>query len=88
MLSGCMKLIHCIKKSVSSLIELILKESVIFCQAKYIAGCLDEIKQELRQENATVKANAVAKLTYVSNKYNLITVNVKNRIRDTYWDTL
>lgn len=35
-------------------------------QAKYIANCLDEIKQELRQENATVKANAVAKLTYVS----------------------
>lgn len=35
-------------------------------QAKYIASCLDEIKQELRQENAAVKANAVAKLTYVS----------------------
>lgn len=35
-------------------------------QAKYIATCLDEIKQELRQENAAVKANAVSKLTYVS----------------------
>ncbi|XP_068728186.1 AP-3 complex subunit delta-1-like [Montipora capricornis] len=34
-------------------------------EAKYIASCLDEIKQELRQENATVKANAVAKLTYL-----------------------
>ncbi|KAJ7386345.1 AP-3 complex subunit delta-1 [Desmophyllum pertusum] len=34
-------------------------------EAKYIANCLDEIKQELRQENATVKANAVAKLTYL-----------------------
>lgn len=34
-------------------------------EAKYIASCLDEIKQELRQENAVVKANAVAKLTYL-----------------------
>lgn len=34
-------------------------------EAKYIATCLDEIKQELRQENAAVKANAVAKLTYL-----------------------
>ncbi|XP_058941253.2 AP-3 complex subunit delta-1 isoform X1 [Pocillopora verrucosa] len=34
-------------------------------EAKYIAACLDEIKQELRQENAAVKANAVAKLTYL-----------------------
>ncbi|XP_073259026.1 AP-3 complex subunit delta-1-like isoform X2 [Porites lutea] len=34
-------------------------------EAKYIASCLDEIKQELRQENAAVKANAVAKLTYL-----------------------
>ena len=35
-------------------------------QAKYIAQCMDEIKAELRQENFAVKANAVAKLTYVS----------------------
>lgn len=34
-------------------------------QAKYIAQCIEEIKQELRQENISVKANAVAKLTYV-----------------------
>ena len=34
-------------------------------QAKYIASCLDEIKQELRQQDAAVKANAVSKLTYV-----------------------
>ena len=27
---------------------------------------MDEIKQELKQENANVKANAVAKLVYVS----------------------
>lgn len=39
---------------------------MLILQAKYIAACLDEIKQELRQENAAVKANAVAKLTYVS----------------------
>lgn len=34
-------------------------------QAKYIAQCMEEIKVELRQENIAVKANAVAKLTYV-----------------------
>ena len=28
--------------------------------------CLDEIKQELRQENIAAKANAVLKLSYVS----------------------
>lgn len=38
-------------------------------KAKYIASCLDEIKQELRQENAVIKANAVAKLTYVSGEH-------------------
>lgn len=37
----------------------------MFPQAKYIAQCLEEIKQELRQENMSVKATAVAKLTYV-----------------------
>jgi len=36
-----------------------------FMQAKYIAQCMEEIKQELRQENIAVKATAVAKLTYV-----------------------
>ena len=34
-------------------------------EAKYIAGCLEEIKQELRQHNTAVKANAVQKLTYL-----------------------
>ncbi|CAG0891680.1 unnamed protein product [Darwinula stevensoni] len=34
-------------------------------EAKYIAQCIEEIKQELRQENISVKANAVAKLTYL-----------------------
>lgn len=34
-------------------------------QAKYIAQCMEEIKVELRQDNISVKANAVAKLTYV-----------------------
>eukprot|EP00106_Octopus_bimaculoides_P017599 XP_014785041.1 PREDICTED: AP-3 complex subunit delta-1-like isoform X1 [Octopus bimaculoides] len=33
--------------------------------AKYIAECLDEIKQELRQDNMAVKSNAVNKLTYL-----------------------
>nr|CAD7424669.1 unnamed protein product [Timema monikensis] len=35
-------------------------------EAKYIAQCIEEIKQELRQDNIAVKSNAVAKLTYVS----------------------
>lgn len=34
-------------------------------EAKYIAQCIEEIKQELRQENISVKATAVAKLTYL-----------------------
>ncbi|XP_066595892.1 AP-3 complex subunit delta-1 isoform X2 [Prorops nasuta] len=34
-------------------------------EAKYIAMCIEEIKQELRQDNVSVKANAVAKLTYL-----------------------
>ncbi|XP_011864109.1 PREDICTED: AP-3 complex subunit delta-1 [Vollenhovia emeryi] len=34
-------------------------------EAKYIAHCIEEIKQELRQDNVAVKANAVAKLTYL-----------------------
>lgn len=34
-------------------------------EGKYIAECIDEIKQELRQENQAVKANAVNKLIYL-----------------------
>jgi len=34
-------------------------------EGKYIAQCLEEIKQELRQHNIAVKANAVSKLTYL-----------------------
>ncbi|KAL1437790.1 hypothetical protein MTO96_048639 [Rhipicephalus appendiculatus] len=34
-------------------------------ETKYISQCIDEIKEELRQENMSVKANAVAKLAYV-----------------------
>ena len=41
-------------------------EMYICLQAKYIAECIDEIKLELRQDNMSVKANAVNKLTYVS----------------------
>nr|CAD7255948.1 unnamed protein product [Timema shepardi] len=36
-------------------------------EAKYIAQCIEEIKQELRQDNIAVKSNAVAKLTYLAN---------------------
>ncbi|CAF1649209.1 unnamed protein product, partial [Didymodactylos carnosus] len=34
-------------------------------EAKYIAECIDEIKQELKQDNIAIKANAVNKLTYL-----------------------
>ncbi|KAL3868900.1 hypothetical protein ACJMK2_041656 [Sinanodonta woodiana] len=34
-------------------------------EAKYVAECIDEIKQELRQDNIAVKANAVSKLAYL-----------------------
>lgn len=34
-------------------------------ESKYIVQCVEEIKQELRQDNIAVKANAVAKLTYL-----------------------
>ncbi|WAR24147.1 AP3D1-like protein [Mya arenaria] len=34
-------------------------------ESKYVAECLDEIKNELRQENVAVKAMAVNKLTYL-----------------------
>ncbi|GBM44341.1 AP-3 complex subunit delta [Araneus ventricosus] len=34
-------------------------------ETKYIAQCIEEIKEELRQENISVKSNAVAKLTYL-----------------------
>lgn len=34
-------------------------------EVKYIAQCIEEIKAELKQENIAVKANAVAKLSYL-----------------------
>ncbi|XP_058809166.1 AP-3 complex subunit delta-1 [Phymastichus coffea] len=34
-------------------------------EGKYITQCMEEIKLELRQDNIAVKANAVAKLTYL-----------------------
>ncbi|XP_030747529.1 AP-3 complex subunit delta-1 [Sitophilus oryzae] len=34
-------------------------------EAKYISQCMEDIKQELRQDNLAVKSNAVAKLTYL-----------------------
>lgn len=33
---------------------------------------MEEIKLELRQDNTAVKANAIAKLTYVNNFLNLV----------------
>lgn len=41
-------------------------DNLFALQAKYIAQCIEEVKQELRQDNINVKCNAVAKLTYVS----------------------
>lgn len=34
-------------------------------EAKYISQCMEDIKQELRQDNLSVKSNAIAKLTYL-----------------------
>ncbi|CAD5114680.1 DgyrCDS3726 [Dimorphilus gyrociliatus] len=34
-------------------------------ESKYIAECIDEIKQELKHDNISVKANAITKLTYL-----------------------
>ncbi|GMT16862.1 hypothetical protein PFISCL1PPCAC_8159, partial [Pristionchus fissidentatus] len=34
-------------------------------EARYIAACIDEIKQELRQDSIYVKANAIEKLCYL-----------------------
>ncbi|XP_059950672.1 AP-3 complex subunit delta-1 isoform X2 [Mesoplodon densirostris] len=41
------------------------KPSSTRSKAKYISQCIDEIKQELKQDNIAVKANAVCKLTYL-----------------------
>lgn len=38
-------------------------------KARYIAACIDEIKQELRQDSVYVKANAIEKLCYVSSTF-------------------
>lgn len=47
-------------------VEVVIALSVpLSSQAKYISTCIDEIKQELKQDNIAVKANAVCKLTYV-----------------------
>merc|ERR1719466_754955 len=34
-------------------------------EAQFVSSCIDEIKQELKQENVAVKANAVRKLIYL-----------------------
>jgi AP-3 complex subunit delta-1 len=34
-------------------------------ESKYIRECIDEIKQELKQDNMAMKANAINKLCYV-----------------------
>ncbi|XP_023397015.1 AP-3 complex subunit delta-1-like [Loxodonta africana] len=34
-------------------------------EAKYVSQCIDEIQQELKQDNISVKANAICKLTYL-----------------------
>lgn len=52
-------------------VSFILSQNNLCCQglefqSKFIAECIDEIKQELRNGDLAVKANAVNKLTYVS----------------------
>lgn len=44
-------------------------------EAKYIAQCIEEIKAELRLDNLSVKANAIAKLTYVSTLFTFIQIS-------------
>ena len=59
-------------------------------EAKYIATCLEEIKQELRQHNTAVKANAVQKLTYLQMQgydiswagFNIVEVEITLKIFD------
>lgn len=58
---------------------------LFFFQAKYIAQCMDEIKAELRQENFAVKANAVAKLTYVSTSSLSYCCMLKFFVKMLYW---
>ena len=38
-------------------------------ETQYISACLEEIKQELRQDNIAVKANAVSKLCYLQVRF-------------------
>ena len=38
-------------------------------ESKYLTECIDEIKQELKQDNVAVKANAINKLCYVIQKF-------------------
>ena len=52
--------VHLNGKFISELIK-----KFIFIKAKYIAECIDEIKQELKQDNIAVKTNAILKLCYV-----------------------
>lgn len=53
------------KAGVHMLLVRWIQHYFFYFQGKYIAECIDEIKQELRQENQAVKANAVNKLLYV-----------------------
>ena len=46
-------------------INFFMKFNICIFQAKYISQCMEDIKQELRQDNLAVKSNAIAKLTYV-----------------------
>ncbi|CAF4456106.1 unnamed protein product, partial [Rotaria sp. Silwood2] len=56
-------------------------------EAKYINEAIDEIKQELKQDNIAIKANAVNKLTYLQmlgydiswSSFNIIEVMSSNK---------
>ena len=47
------------------LIDFISNDLIFGQKNKYISQCIEEIKEELRQDSLSVKANAVSKLTYV-----------------------
>lgn len=66
-----------------NLIWCLLFFSLVSPQAKYISTCIDEIKQELKQDNIAVKANAVCKLTYVRSLHRCFFVFMYNELHST-----
>ena len=58
------------------LLQLVFTKMICVFQSKYVAQCMEEIKRELKQDSLPVKANAVAKLTYVRDIVGLVSLCV------------